>query len=365
MLNMNDIINGDPDDPSTQFEGVGDGPPTPPPPDEDDQHSPDHMEETVQTELFGSLSTADVNMTDQSSTPHPLDNNIDRVCSHFQSQLNLEPEYLKIASIASKCPPEDRYIGNLFANGAYHQLDVRNINRSQVTHAYDKCFRSFVRTNARMFLLKPTLEAYSNNPHNNGSLPKTLFYLTLDVVEKQPDQWKKDHLCPAQLKNDPDALCLYCDAVGELLKYQRSNLRTLLLHNILKTKKIHVDGAVPARKVMIAAVSDFQSILGFLVATNSAMRARMCYAQLVMVHYYAHKSNKDSQWAEIDERLAVLRGSSYDFQLQHAVLVLNKDFSLFSQGKEYTDISKEDFTVPDLEDVRRSIKSGIVPVTLR
>ncbi|KAA1113500.1 hypothetical protein PGT21_032704 [Puccinia graminis f. sp. tritici] len=284
-------------------------------------------------------------MTNQSSTPHPLDNNIDRVCSHFQSQLNLEPKYLKIASIASKCPPEDRYIGNLFANGAYHQLDVRNINRSQVTHAYDECFR-------------PTLEAYSNNPHNNGSLPKTLFYLTLDVVEKQPDQWKKDHLCPAQLKNDPDALCLYCDAVGELLKYQRSNLRTL-------TKKIHVDGAVPARKVMIAAVSDFQSILGFLVATNSAMRARMCYAQLVMVHYYAHKSNKDSQWAEIDERLAVLRGSSYDFQLQHAVLVLNKDFSLFSQGKEYTDISKEDFTVPDLEDVRRSIKSGIVPVTLR
>ncbi|KAA1107484.1 hypothetical protein PGT21_015354 [Puccinia graminis f. sp. tritici] len=149
-----------------------------PPPDEDDQHSPDHMEETVQTELFGSLSTADVNMTDQSSTPHPLDNNIDRVCSHFQSQLNLEPEYLKIASIASKCPPEDRYIGNLFANGAYHQLDVRNINRSQVTHAYDECFR-------------PTLEAYSNNPHNSGSLPKTLFYLTLDVVEKQPDQCKR------------------------------------------------------------------------------------------------------------------------------------------------------------------------------
>ncbi|KAA1092577.1 hypothetical protein PGT21_007679 [Puccinia graminis f. sp. tritici] len=263
------------------------------------------MEETVQTELFGSLSTADVNMTDQSSTPHPLDNNIDRVCSHFQSQLNLEPEYLKIASIASKCPPEDRYIGNLFANGAYHQLDVRNINRSQVTHAYDECFR-------------PTLEAYSNNPHNNGSLPKTLFYLTLDVVEKQPDQWKKDHLCPAQLKNDPDALRLYRDAVGELLKYQRSNLRTL-------TKKIHVDGAVPARKVMIAAIYKElppkgskmnQTEIDHQVATNSAMRARMCYTRLVMVHYYAHKSNKDSQWAEIDERLAVLQGSSYDFQLQ-------------------------------------------------
>ncbi|KAA1092926.1 hypothetical protein PGT21_018116 [Puccinia graminis f. sp. tritici] len=352
MLNMNDIIIGDPEDPSTQFEGVGDGPPTPPLPDEDDQHSSDHMEETVQTEIFGSSSTRDVNMTDQPST----DNNLDRVCAHFQSQLNLGPEYLKIASIASKCPPEDRYIGNLFANGAYHQLD------------------SFVRTNSRMFLLKPTLEAYSNNPHNNGSLPKTLFYLTIDAVDKQPDQWKKDHLCPAQLKKDPDALRLYRDAVGELLKYQRSNLRTLLLHNILKTKKILVDGAVPARKVMIAAIYKElppkgskmnEKEIEHQVATNSAMRAQMCYTRLVMVHYYAHKSSKDSQWAEIDERLAILRGSSYDFQLHHAVLVLNKDFSLFSQGKEYANMSKEDFTVPNLEDVQRSIDSGIVPVTLK
>ncbi|KAA1114614.1 hypothetical protein PGT21_015634 [Puccinia graminis f. sp. tritici] len=299
------------------------------------------MEETVQTEIFGSSSTRDVNMTDQPTT----DNNLDRVCAHFQSQLNLGPEYLKIASIASKCPPEDRYIGNLFANGAYHQLNVRNINRSQVTHA----------TNYRMFLLKPTLEAYSNNPHNNGSLPKTLFYLTLDAVDKQPDQWKKDHLCPAQLKKDPDTLRLYRDAVGELLKYQRSNLHTLLLHNILMTKKILVDGAVPACKVMIAAIYKElppkgskmnEKEIKHQVATNSAMRARMCYARLVMVHYYAHKSSKDSQWAEIGEQLAILRGSSYDFQLHHAVLVLNKDFSLFSQGKEYANMSKEDFQPP-------------------
>jgi hypothetical protein len=60
----------------------------------------------------------------------------------------------------------------------------------------------------------------------------TELFCDQDAVEKQPDQWKKDHLCPAQLKNDPDALCLYRDAVGELLNYQRSNLRTLVSHSI-------------------------------------------------------------------------------------------------------------------------------------
>jgi hypothetical protein len=39
--------------------------------------------------------------------------------------------------------------------------------------------KSFVRTNARMTFLIPTLEAYSNNPNKSGALPKTLYYISL------------------------------------------------------------------------------------------------------------------------------------------------------------------------------------------
>jgi hypothetical protein len=99
-----------------------------------------------------------------------------------------------------------------------------------------------------MILLKPNLEAYSNNSHKNGVLPKTLYYLTLvslfpllaipvaecnqlfiqDSVDKQSKKWKEDHLPPGQLQEDPAALEAYCNAVGDLLNYQRSNLQTLV-----------------------------------------------------------------------------------------------------------------------------------------
>jgi hypothetical protein len=39
--------------------------------------------------------------------------------------------------------------------------------------------QEFVRMKAWMFLLIPGLEAYSNNPHKNGALAKTLYYLSL------------------------------------------------------------------------------------------------------------------------------------------------------------------------------------------
>ncbi|EHS62770.1 uncharacterized protein PGTG_21232 [Puccinia graminis f. sp. tritici CRL 75-36-700-3] len=90
------------------------------------------------------------------------------------------------------------------------------------------------------------------------------------------------------------------------------------------------------------------------VDTNWAMRIRMSYARLVMVHYYVHKSKKTSQWLEIDERLGVLRGSLIEFQKCHAQLVLDKDNDLFSHLKHYKDIPKEDFTVPTLDDVRQA-----------
>ncbi|KAH9452082.1 hypothetical protein Pst134EA_026017 [Puccinia striiformis f. sp. tritici] len=81
-------------------------------------------------------------------------------------------------------------------------------------------------------MLNPALEAYSNNPRRNGALPRTLYYLTLDAVDQQSDEWKEDHLAPGQMHNDPAALEAYRDAVGELLKHQRSNLRTLVVVHI-------------------------------------------------------------------------------------------------------------------------------------
>ncbi|EHS63159.1 uncharacterized protein PGTG_20743 [Puccinia graminis f. sp. tritici CRL 75-36-700-3] len=163
-----------------------------------------------------------------------LDCAINKTCTDLQSKLNLDPEHLSIALLTSTCDPEARHANMIFAMAAYHQLIVQSNMSSAANHLYDDRFKDFVRTQARMILLNPTLEAYSNNPHLNGALPKTLYYLTLDAVDQQSTEWKEDHLASKQLQDDPVALENYQEAVGELLKHQRSNLRTLVSFCLIK-----------------------------------------------------------------------------------------------------------------------------------
>ncbi|PLW05760.1 hypothetical protein PCASD_25942 [Puccinia coronata f. sp. avenae] len=116
-----------------------------------------------------------------------------------------------------------RHANFVFDNAAYHQLGEAKITGS-AAYVYNEQFREFVRMKAWIFLLIPGLEEYSNNPHKNGALAKTLYYLSLDAVEKQPNDWKEEHLPPGQLQEDPSALDAYHTLMGTLLKYQRSHL---------------------------------------------------------------------------------------------------------------------------------------------
>ncbi|KAA1119356.1 hypothetical protein PGT21_023239 [Puccinia graminis f. sp. tritici] len=341
-------------------------------------------------------------MTDRSVSHHD-DDTIEEVCDKLQSQLKLDPQHLKIALITSKVNPstwscsspishfqcsicfhqkfvpESGTAAVIFANAAYHQLDGPNTGiatQRTANFVFDQSFRvtikqnqqDFVRKTARIILLLPTLEAYSNNPHKNGALPKTLFYQTL------PDAWKEEHLQPSSNQDIPQSPSAYREAVRDLLKYQRSNLRVLLLRNILETKRIFITDHVPNRKAMLTSIYEDLPPKGgkmttakitHQVTTNYAMRARMCYARLVMVYFYVHKSKKDLQWSDIDERLAVLRGSSCEFQQHHSILVLNKDFLLFSQKRNYKSMKPEEFSVPTLEEVQDLVDTGTIPATLK
>jgi hypothetical protein len=69
-----------------------------------------------------------------------------------------------------------------FQSKHFELINLMSIVYLQVNYFYlvhTNHHQDFVRASARMFLLKPTLEVYSNNPHQNGEIPKTLFYLTL------------------------------------------------------------------------------------------------------------------------------------------------------------------------------------------
>ncbi|EFP78598.1 uncharacterized protein PGTG_04554 [Puccinia graminis f. sp. tritici CRL 75-36-700-3] len=313
----------------------------------------------------------------ESKMNHHLSQTKDEVCDKLQSQLKLDPQHLKIAPIKGKFVPESGTAAVIFANAAYHQLDGPNTGiatQRTANFVFDQSFRDFVRKTARIILLLPTLEAYSNNPHKNGALPKTLFYQTLNPIEKQPDAWKEEHLQPSSNQDIPQSPSAYREAVRDLLKYQRSNLRVLLLRNILETKRIFITDHVPNRKAMLTSIYEDLPPKGgkmttakitHQVTTNYAMRARMCYARLVMVYFYVHKSKKDLQWSDIDERLAVLRGSSCEFQQHHSILVLNKDFLLFSQKRNYKSMKPEEFSVPTLEEVQDLVDTGTIPATLK
>ncbi|KAA1126258.1 hypothetical protein PGTUg99_021405 [Puccinia graminis f. sp. tritici] len=315
----------------------------------------------------GTRDPADANMNNRSA-PVEVVITIDQLCTSLQSELKLDPDHLKIALSASKCTPEARHASIIFLNAAFHQLSMKSLDVGSTPHVFDDRFRDFVRVHARMYLLDPTLEAYSNNPLRNGALPRSLYFLTLDAIDQQSDEWKEDHLAPGQLNDDPVALDAYREALGELLKHQRSNLRTLLLANILETQRISIKGSVPNQQELLTSI--YQELpprndkmttvkIQAQVTQNWAMRLRMCYARLVMVHYYVHKSRKTSQWLEIDERLATLRTSSREFQKHHAHLVFQKDQELFSKKLNFSDIPKENFTVPTLDAVRISLASPL------
>ncbi|KAA1125877.1 hypothetical protein PGTUg99_013930 [Puccinia graminis f. sp. tritici] len=318
-MNMNDIIYGDDEDSSTTLPNRLDRNQSTSPIRNNCSPSED-LEEANHRDLFGSVPLDDTTMTDRPDpNPSPQDDdNVAQVCSDLQEKLELDPAHLKIALLTSKCAPEARHANSIFANAAFHQLDEAKQNGT-VNHIYDKAFKEFIKTKARMFFLIPSLEAYSNNPHKNGTLARSLYYLTLDAIEKQSDDWKEEHLPPALIQETEGALGAYRNFVGVLLKYQCSHLRTLLLANILETQRISIKGAVPHRDKMIAGIySDLppnnekmsRSQIEVQVAQNSAMRIRMTYARLVMVYYYAHMPSKASQWAAIDDRLRVLRTSS-------------------------------------------------------
>ncbi|KAA1086557.1 hypothetical protein PGT21_003387 [Puccinia graminis f. sp. tritici] len=330
---MDDILHGDLDDPSPGFQGFNDKP-SPTAQNPSNHHSSDEFEHTDPHSLFNPLSNSDrdVNMIDRSAS-HRDQDTFEEVCYKLQPEFKLDPQHLKIALLASKVFPEARNAAVIFANGAYHQLDGP---QPAETHEFDQVFK--------------------------------------DAIEKQPAKWKKDHLESAMAQDMPKSPSTYRDAMGELLKYQRSNLRLLLLTNILKTKRITINGPVPNRKAMLTSIyvdlppkgnKMTKSEIDHQVMNNYAMRYRMCYARLVMVYFYVHKSKKDSQWTDIDEQLAILRGSSCEFQQHHSTLVLNQDFQLFSHKRDYKTMNREDFSVPTLEEVQDSVNSGIVPALLK
>ncbi|PLW37358.1 hypothetical protein PCANC_19652 [Puccinia coronata f. sp. avenae] len=354
MTIRDDLIQCDDQDDTDQFEGLNNQQKHEA---DDPSHHSSNMQDTNQNTIFDLSNSPsggrDITMGESVNLSN-TNNGIDQVCDNLQSKLQLNPEHLKVALLASKCSAEARHVNLVFSNAAFHQIGIGSRATGQVTHAFDNRFKDFVRSHARMILLNPKLEAYSNNPHKNGTLPKTLYYLTL------PDDWKDDHLPPAQLRDSAESLEAYRDAVGELLKHQQSNLRMLLLSNILSTKRISINGPVPNRHEMVSSI--YQELppkskkmtaaqIQVQVHNNWAMRIRMSYARLVMVHYYVHKAKKTSQWAEIDERLGVLRASLPVFQKIHAQLVLDEDFELFSHKRTFLDIPSNQFTVPTLDDV--------------
>ncbi|KAI9628457.1 hypothetical protein H4Q26_018058 [Puccinia striiformis f. sp. tritici PST-130] len=171
-----------------------------------------------------------------------------------------------------------------------------------------KCFDDLIRLKSRVICLIPNLEAYSNDPNKNGALRSSLFYLTLDAVDRQSAEWKEEHLAPNQMDENFEGLDHYRTTVGALLKYVRGHLRDLLLTNVLETARIRIKGNVPHRNELMAILyADLppqnekmtKAQIQDQIKKNVDMRIRVTYLRLVQVYYYVHKLPKASQWADI------------------------------------------------------------------
>ncbi|KAI7938732.1 hypothetical protein MJO28_014311 [Puccinia striiformis f. sp. tritici] len=325
-MSMQDIIFRDSDDSTMNFPddfGQEDSSPS--------HNSPQHLNEVDHGALFGRDRNDDDLQINSSNLED--DNNIDRVCEDLQLKLKLDPAYLEIALHTAKCNPAARHANLIFANAAFQQIAAASAASASAQHKYDKCFDDLIRLKSRVICLIPNLEAYSNDPNKNGALRSSLFYLTLDAVDRQSAEWKEEHLAPNQMDENFEGLDHYRTTVGALLKY--------LLTNVLETARIRIKGNVPHRNELMA----------ILYADLPPQNEKMTKAQI-----QDQIKKNASQWADIDERLRVLRGSTPAFQQMHATLILAKDTELFSRGRHIKKIiTDEDVSVPSLDDVRAAM----------
>ncbi|KAA1094886.1 hypothetical protein PGT21_032167 [Puccinia graminis f. sp. tritici] len=196
-MEMSNIVFQDADTSETTFpEGYPDLKPVPSPPTGQDDPSSENLEEVNHNILFDITplpTLVDVPMTDQ--TPQSP-NKIDTICNDLQAKLELDPEHLKIATIAAKYPPNAgaEHASSVFAMGAFNQLSVTRSLANVANHSYDSTFRDENSNDPPDpkpgGLLKQPPQTWG--PGKNAILPCPF--------DKQPNDWKEDHLDPAQLQ---------------------------------------------------------------------------------------------------------------------------------------------------------------------
>jgi hypothetical protein len=94
MLSIHDLLHGEPDDPTSQIFGDDESNSS-----QESHRSSSHnqMGLTEPLHLFNRSPNNDINMADQTSN-----GGIEQICAALQSKMNLDPDHLKIALLASK-----------------------------------------------------------------------------------------------------------------------------------------------------------------------------------------------------------------------------------------------------------------------
>ncbi|KAH9444216.1 hypothetical protein Pst134EB_026594 [Puccinia striiformis f. sp. tritici] len=140
MMSLFEIIQGDPNDPSSQFQGVIDhlGPRLNT--DVDRQGDPSRLQEIDPNNLFDDVNNQDTNMSNGTLVP-AANSEYNLICSDLQTKLKLDPAHLSIALATSKCHPDARHMNTIFAMGAFHQLTIPLTSTSVANHQFDERFK--------------------------------------------------------------------------------------------------------------------------------------------------------------------------------------------------------------------------------
>ncbi|PLW15202.1 hypothetical protein PCASD_20292 [Puccinia coronata f. sp. avenae] len=152
------------------------------------------------------------------------------------------------------------------------------------------------------------------------------------VVEADLNDFKDKCFPDGYMDEDPTALAVFCGSLSSLIKHVRGQLRNVLLTNILKNKRFHIEGDVPPLDELIKKVYEefTKNLKGTQPSVKITWSKRICFSHL---------------------RLE----TSIDFQQRHAQLVIDKDAELFLKGQMFSDVSHEAVVMPTLDNVTNSL----------
>ncbi|PLW34590.1 hypothetical protein PCASD_19232 [Puccinia coronata f. sp. avenae] len=214
-------------------------------------------------------------------------------------------------------------------------------------------------------LLRSDIDAYTRGVYKPGTSDLSLLTITIKLLEKLPDDYRKDAFPPGY-KDNPTARKALVSKVRDLQKQVQLSMHEKLLQNIINADGDTIEDAVVPNLHM-----RMNSIIRFLHSDEVSMtedeveekntplyHVQIGYMQLQTLHHYLNKPlfKQVSQWDLIVEKIHQLKTRDTDYRAAWWKAIISRDQLIFGHKRTFGELNKGDIRLPNENDVQAKLQ---------